>query len=446
MLKLKRPILMFTLIANLIFAGLSFAQGKHTKADVRSMFPANTKDLWINYLSGTVDNKHVIDMIIGTDGSTCKGIYTLRSSNTSFYFDGQDTDHQLRLAELNSDFRMTGYIYGDYDGEIFEGQWMNYDKNLILPIKLESVSSFEPYQPLSYKNYQWQRIFSGKVNDKLIKLHLTKDQYVYVCHFHEGGVHYKDVFGGKGSRVESLPMNFSLTVLNNKWIVIDTANLDKIDVVYVDETGYEITTTLKAEASLVSECYEYADYHSRLECIRPLSGNKKFDLWMENTFKTWVQSGVKKLKSIGKDDIATRDRWTQTANGWVEVDLFLNDIISGTAYMQSSWNSETEKIAFMYDLKSGKEMKLQDIFDHKFDSEEYFRLIIPAKIKEKTWKPQDKKWVSKQNFNFVTLKDNGISFKTKYSTIYGEKEILIPYSSVSENLKNKNLLKDLLGK
>lgn len=69
-------------------------------------------------------------------------------------------------------------------------------------------------------------------------------------------------------------MNFSLTVLNNKWIVIDTANLDKIDVVYVDETGYEITTTLKAEASLVSECYEYADYHSRLECIRPLSGNK----------------------------------------------------------------------------------------------------------------------------------------------------------------------------
>jgi hypothetical protein len=446
LLKLKLISVMCTVIANFVFVGFCCAQGKHTKAEVREMFPSNTKDLWINYLSGTIDDKHVVDMIIGTDGSTCKGLYTLRSSHTTFYFDGQDTDQHLRLAELNSDFRMTGYIYGSYNGEIFEGQWMNYDKNLILPLKLEFVSAFEAYQPNTFTNYQWQRIFSGKVDDKSVKLHLTKDQHVYTCYFHDLGQHYQAVFEGKGSRVESLPMNFSQSVLNKKWIVIDSANLDKVDVVYLDEAGYEIITSLKSEAALGYECFEYADYYSRLECIRPLSGNKKFDLWMENTFKSWVQSSVKKLKSTGKEDMATRDRWTQTAHGWVEIDLFLNDIISGTIYMQSSWNHETEKIAFIYDLKTAKEMVLQDIFDNKFDSEEYFRLIIPAKIKEKIWKADEKKWINKQNFNFVTLKDNGISFKTKYSTIFGEKEILVPYSTVTDNLKNKNLLKDLLGK
>ena len=88
-------------------------------------------------------------------------------------------------------------------------------------------------------------------------------------------------------------------------------------------------------------------------------------------------------------------------------------------------------------------MMLQDIFESKFDSKEYFRLIVSARIKEINWKAEDKNWVNNQNFNFVTLSDKGVIFRTKFSTIYGEKEIIIPYSYFSQNLKNKNFLKDL---
>ena len=122
------------------------AQKKYTKADVREMFPVNIKDLWINTLSGHLDAVHIVDMIIGTDGHTCKGLYTMRNSGVTFFFEGDDIDHQLKLVELTSDARMSGFIYGTYDGENLEAQWMNADKNRAMSLKLSFVNSFENHQ------------------------------------------------------------------------------------------------------------------------------------------------------------------------------------------------------------------------------------------------------------------------------------------------------------
>ncbi|MBL0099903.1 MAG: hypothetical protein IPP49_07520 [Saprospiraceae bacterium] len=432
--------------ANMLFAGQLFSQTKYTKADVREMFPSNTKDLWINYLSGTLDDKHVADMIIGTDGHTCKGLYTMRSSNTTFFFDGEDRDHQLRLVELTANGRTSGFIYGNYDGEKFYGQWMNGDKNLSLPFQLRIVNSFDNYIPAKCHHSQWQRIFAGRIDDKPVRLHIQRDKQLYSMTLYEGGHKTKDVFIGDGSRVELLEFKIENSVLSRKWATIDTSNLDKLDIIYLDDNNYEVSSTLKAEAILDYECYEYADYYSKLESIRPLSKHKKFDIFIENSLKKWLTENIEKLKNTNQEEIGTKDRWIQEANSWVEVDLFLDDIISGTIYMQTSWSPVTEKKAFIFDLKNGKEMILQDIFDNKFASKSYFDLVISDQKENTKWSPEVKNWIEKQKFDFVTLSDEGILFKTPFSTIYGEKEILVPYTSVAAHIKNKNLLKDILIK
>ena len=46
----------------------------------------------------------------------------------------------------------------------------------------------------------------------------------------------------------------------------------------------------------------------------------------------------------------------------------------------------------------------------------------------------------------MTLKPEGFSFVSNFSTIYGEKEILIPYEPIADKIKNKSILKDLLLK
>ncbi|MBK9733961.1 MAG: hypothetical protein IPO92_02910 [Saprospiraceae bacterium] len=240
-------IIMFTVL----FYGSVQAQAVKTKADVRSMFPVETRDLWINYLSGTLDGKHVVDMIIGTDGHTCKGLYTMRSSGITFMFEGHEIDKQLKLVELNSDFKTTGFLFGNYDGQKFDGLWMNVNRNLRLPFNLIYVNSFEDFRPLNNGYHNWIQHYSGKINNEQCTLSIIRENDVYTCIVKQNNVRYKDIMPAKEGRVIMLELNFPLTVLNKKWAVIDTLNLDKIDIMHLDENGYEILTPFKRDAGLV---------------------------------------------------------------------------------------------------------------------------------------------------------------------------------------------------
>ena len=62
-------------------------------------------------------------------------------------FDGEDNGKQLKLAEMNGDSRFTGFLNGSYDGEIFDGSWMDKDKNITLPVHLSFVNAFENFIP-----------------------------------------------------------------------------------------------------------------------------------------------------------------------------------------------------------------------------------------------------------------------------------------------------------
>lgn len=424
--------------------GQVIGQNKYTKSDVRDMFPANIKDLWINTLSGYLDNIHIIDMIIGTDGHTCKGLYTLRNSGVTFFFEGDDIDHQLKLVELTPEARASGFIYGNYDGEHFTALWMNTTKDRTMKMNLSFVNAFEDHQADICKQSQWQRLFTTKFNDKPLKLYISRNDLIFTTTLYEDSHKMTDITAGKGTRVEIIDFKFKNSVLQGKSLVIDTSNLDRMNIVHLDEGGYEVSSAMKLEASIDFDCYEYADYHSRLIATKLKSGNKKFDLWIENKYKKWIDNSIEKLQKVN-NNFGTKDRWVQSAEGWVEIDLYTGDMISGTIYLQTSLHSATEKIPFIYDLKSNKELKIQDLFDNKFDSKRYFDAVIPAKKKEISWSSECKKWVDKQYFNFVTLKETGICFRTDFHTVYGEKEIIIPYETVAENLKNKTMVKDIMS-
>ncbi|MGB4838257.1 MAG: hypothetical protein WBP08_04610 [Saprospiraceae bacterium] len=415
-----------------------FCQKNYTKTDVRNMFPTNTKNLWINYLTGTIDNKHTADMIIGTDGHTCKGLYTLRSSNTTFFFDGVESEKQLKLAEINKESKLTGFLYGKYDGEVFDGIWTDGRRKLSLPLKLTFVNAFQKLVPTIKVENLWNRIYSGLVSEQPVKLQLTRDQNTFTgIVTDKTNIRQKMSVEAKGNQVELIKLDFNDSVLSDKLIMLDTSNLEKISIIYPDSNGYDVVNTLKSEESLDYTICEYADYHSRLVCSMPLTNNKRFNKWINTAFKNWLDESLIKLRAVGSEDVGTNDRWILSAQGWVDIYLFDSDIISGNIYMQSSWYNQTEKIPFIYDLKYGKLLELKDIFDNKFDSKEYFRNLIPEMIKSITWSDNAKSWVLNQSFNHICLKDEGICFSTSFNTIYGEKEIIIPYSTVEQNLKSR---------
>ncbi len=444
---MKRRYRYFTLmclLASFIFPVNIDAQKQYTREDVRALFPANLKNLWINNLSGTLDGKHRVDMIIGTDGQMCKGLYMMHASGESFFFEGDNNKRELKLVEMTPDHKATGFISGHYDGTNFSGQWTNMDKSMYLNLELSNAPQTADKYKASCLNDIWYRLYSGKMNNDVVRLLVVKENKIFKLICYMDILKMVDVIPAKNRQLEMLKPNFTSPGWENNFILVDTSALQQVRIVQPSGHDFDLQAILKVADGLDFECFEYADYHTRLFVERPISTNKKFNKWIETKMTHWLEENLYDLKRIKRDQIGTKERWIQYAEGWVEIDLFTGDYISGTIYLQSSLKPNTKKIPFMYDLKQSKEMKLQDLFNKEFDVKDYFSHVIPAKKKEMTWQPEIKKWIDSEPFEYVTLKDSGLSAKTELSTIYGEKEILIPFSELEPHFKIKNLLKGLI--
>lgn len=420
------------------------AQHKYNRDDVRALFPVEIKNLWINNLTGSLDNKHWIDMVIGTDGQVCKGYYTLHNSGESFYFEGSDSKNELKLVELSPDARTTGLIFGHYDGERFNGKWMNLDKTMQLDMQLSNTIQTTTGKSTDCISDVWHRIYTGKIDEKPSRIYIVKQNSEYTITYYQDSLQLVDVIPSSNQKSEMLKPAFSSLLWGNKLILIDTAELKQIKIMEPVNNDFKLLGTLKQSDAIDFECYEYADYYSRLLIEKPVNSNKKFNKWIEGKMIDWMEDNISELKGIKRDNIATKDRWIQYAEGWIDIDLLTSDYLSGTIYLQSSLKSGTRKVPFIYDLKWSKELKLQDLFDKKFDYKDYFRHVLGARKKEISWSPEIKKWIDGQTFEFCTIKNQGFSFKTELNTIYGEQEILIPYIEIEQHLKNINLNKGLI--
>ncbi len=413
----------------------------HTKDEVRAMFPGQTRDLWINYLSGTLAGSYNIDMIIGTDGHTCRGLYTLRSSGVTFLFEGEEQDNQLRLVEYTQEYRATGFMSGNYDGNSFRGIWENRDHNLSFEMDLHLVSSFHEYVPQRCRQDFWQRIYEGTISGQDTAVKLSREGRTVTMRIDENGKQYIGLEPLADARTETIHIDASGSVLDNKWLLADTTNFSKIDLVRLTGEEYEVIGTLRQKATLVFECFEYADINSMMECSVPKAENRKFNAWMDKQLKTWLDNSLKKIKDHDATVFGTKDRWINTASGWVETDYFSGSLVSGHIYLQSNWSKKTDKISFIFDLNEGRLLTLQDLFVGEFRADSYFKTVVSDMKKTKEWKPAVKKWADTQEFTHVSLTDEGISFTTPYNTVYGEKEILIPYDTVRQYFKRKEFLR-----
>ena len=191
-------------------------KSEHTKEEVRALFPAGTKNLWINYLSGTLCGSHVVDMILGTDGHTCKGLYTLRNGNTTFFVEGEDNASELRLIYYNKDYRATCFMSGKYDGLSFTGIWENTSRNHSYPVTLGLVNSFEEYIPQKCRQDQWIRIYRSTVGNQDISVKLSRENASVAYRFYDNGKKYSDLALLKGSRNEIIPIEAPGSVLDKK--------------------------------------------------------------------------------------------------------------------------------------------------------------------------------------------------------------------------------------
>jgi hypothetical protein len=419
------------------------AQEDKLRQEVRAMFSADKKDLWIHQLSGLLDGIHKIDMTIGTDGKECKGIYSLRSSNLTFYFEGEDTGEHIRLLEMTKSGKFSGYIMGNYDGKNLNAIWMDVKKIQQIPMTASVQNSSDTNTQKECNSPEWIAKYLGKIDGERVKLtvHYQKDRYRLL--WHTADRIFSDIYTDDLTHSMFPELSFSGTVLNQKKLnlksITESTSADNAVQILSGNEVFKLNLT----ARLNFDCYEYASFSTRWELIRPNPDKPRFSAWLEQNFKQWFSDNQKKLVMHSEDEFSTSERWAHNIYGWVEVDLFNADLISGTVYRQHSHEINVQKHAFIYDLSSGKELKISELFEKNFDASDYIRKVIKARKKELQVSPVMRKWINGQDFMNISLKSQGVSCRTAFHTVYGEHEILIPYQDIKDKIKLRTLLKEL---
>lgn len=430
-------------LCTLVLPSYAFAQDdlEFSRETVKNMFGNTTKNVWINSLSGKLDGQYGVDMIIGTDGNVCQGIYRMQTSGIIFYFEGQDNEHKISLTEMTQSGQTTGFITGIYDGSKLNGVWEDKTKKLSYDIVLEFVYDFENVENAPCESKEWIRYYRGKVEGNELVIMLQKKEYVYNYSVWSNSIkvtHKNNVY--KSDKIVLLDFdNISLT-LDGKAMMLNVQTPEKLSILSLEESGYQSIISMEEFAKVYSICEAYGDYYSLFLSELPMTGNKKFDNFIQVQVKEWKKEQLEELKKIQIEDISSSDRWVQRITAWTELSLFTPSMISGTIYMQSSQKIETKKIPFIFDLKSSKILQMNDIFESKSN---ILVEVSAWKEKEKKNKHNESIWKNhfcNEEFTHFILHEDGIHFTSEFSTIYGEQKLVLPYPKIADKIKYAALI------
>jgi hypothetical protein len=412
------------------------ASSTTVREEVKSMFDKKVKNVWVVLSSGKLDGVHIVDMAFGTDGKTYRGFYYLRSSGERFELEGEESDGIYTFIETNKRGKTTGFVIGAFDGQKFTGDWIPVDKSRKLPFETMVLESFDTYQPVLCDHKMWQAYYQGKIDNLPAQVYASKHEHDYHVYVKWNGITKTDSFNETtGNYV------FSLSLTESHKIIFD---FDAGDYLVVENNVNNQNFLLYKEAYAQFECFEFANFTTRLETIRPVFPNKKFVLWLDDEFNKWHEQGRKKISVHTDEAVVNHHRYTDIGYGWVEISYLDNNFISGHIFTQSSWKKGTEKKSFIFDTKASKILEPASLLQESFMDPLQIDSIVTSKIKNICYNdPKLKEWVCNQPFNHITLHEKGLSFQTKFSNIFGEHEVIITYEELKPLLKNKSVLRNL---
>jgi hypothetical protein len=425
-------LLVFLAIA---LSGQSHHSSLSVREEIKSLFDKKTKNVWVVLISGKLDNTYVIDMAYGTDGHIYKGFYYLRSSGQRFEIEGEEVNGQLMLVESADTGKSTGYIIGKFDGLDFSGQWMNIQKNNSLPVTGQKVEQFDDFHPVLCDARAWHYYYKGKIENEETQIYIDKNENYYFIYYK-----YKNTVG----------RDTILNTTNNDALVFPITDTyeailtkDALDYVILEKKENFQNYLIKRVASADYECYEFANFTTLIETMRPVVKNQKFVKWLDDEFSSWHESGNKKIKTYPDEFISNENRYKDLGYGWVEISFLTDEYISGNVFTQSSWKKGTGKKSFIFDLKSNKNLDAGSWILQSLENKHVLDSLISIKKESLIYNDEKlNKWVSEQNFDNIILKKEGISFQTGFSTIFGEHEIILYYEDLKPFCKNRSVLKN----
>jgi hypothetical protein len=399
--------------------------------------PADIK--WVRNFKGRLDDASVVDLALGFDGKNCRGYFSYAKSRTRFRLEGTLDSSGFNLEERDMARGLTGRLRGTYKNHHLEAEWTNHDNSLGSRLSAEEVPPGQTVT-LNCSDNKWSSRYITRYNNARADMVLVRTQNGALNGFLWTEADDK-TYRIKG---EILPDgNYELEALlpNGKVAALLQGNLkpgQNTDCNWVG-SGERRLFKFALKEHLVMGCYDYADYASSYDVLYPRTPCAGCNTWLDQQVNNWV-TRCKSTFSEKKIALSPANRHAQRASAWPEIACWTENVFAGYLTFSDTWTEQSQGISFNFDLKTGKAIALEDLFNKGFNAkawlEDYARKEMP-KLGSFATDPKYREWLSSAGFPLFAIRREGLEISTLFNPQYGRQTLLIPYAVLKPNLRKE---------
>ncbi len=440
--------LLFLLIAILLLPEIGQSQSTEREHAVYQLFDKPQKIKWLRHYKGRIDDLNDITMTLAFDGKSCKGMLVYLRSKETFQLKGTIKDGLLDLKEIDQQEEVSGYIRGQITELRLVGEWSNFDYSIGGMLDLHQVET-EVIVPTYCGNNKWIYHYKGLLLGGASELILQKDADNSL----RGVLYYETTqksYYLQGELDEN--MLFSMQLKDEHAQIKGTLSGSLVEAQTINATfqapsEQKGVATYQLEDEMLVGCVEFADYMSSYDITYPKTQHRQFNEWIDQLTEDWVYSCRQYTEEVRKlnQKPAPALRAKVRAYAWSDLEMLSDEIISGFITYSNTWSVGLRGQAFNFDLRSGREIMISDIFIDNFDHSRFLKKYISKNIdKHRLYRnSQYREWLATTMFPYFTIHKEGISFCSNFNATYGQQRVTIPYSDLIPYLHKENPVRHL---
>ncbi len=397
--------------------------------------PADLK--WVRYFKGRLDDATVVNLTLGFDGRNCRGYLTYEQSSIRFNLSGLLDTAGFALEEQDMARNLTGRLIGNFNNRRLEADWINADNTIGRRLEAEEINAGQT-QILNCSDNKWSSRYITRFNGARCDMVLVRsyngalDGFLWVesdartyklkGEIKNDGTYEMEVLGSGDGLAALLSGNLKPGQnLECNWV----GSGERRSFKFILKDNFQLG------------CYEYADYASSYDILYPNTPCTYCNAQLNEKVSQWV-ARCKTSFSEKKIALTPANRCSQRASAWPEIVSWTDNLLAGYVTFTDTWTDQAQGISFNYDLRTNKEIILDDLFNKGFNAQKY--LIDWAnrempKLSSFASDPKYREWLNKEGFPLFALRREGLEISTLFHPQYGRQTLLVPYSGLKAYFK-----------
>lgn len=413
---------------------------------VAALFDQGAALQWIKFFRGRFDDVSEVVLSLGYDGSNCRGFLTYSKSQERFRLNGTLEGVVLLLEELDAKNEVSGRLTGTLQGEQLAADWTNTANTLGSRLEAQEVPSKKmvnaPCGDNKWVNRYVARWNNGRVDMVLARVNNSMlNGYLWIETDNKTYSLAGKIFPDGHYEMQALlPNGRTAAHLQGSLQTPQTTECNWVG------SGEKRAIKMTMRETCQVGCLEYADYSSSYDALYPRTRCETCNKTLDQRVNDWV-NGCKAAVAAQKKPTGPASRNTLRASSWYEVTCWTETLFCGYLTFSESWKNETEGQSFNFDLRSGKEITFDDLFNRNFNAKEWFAEYArkeSPKMGKFAADPKFREWLSKEGFPMFTIRRDGLELSTVFHPLYGQQNLTVPYSTLKPYMRKDNPIADLV--